>query len=381
MNNQELHIRLPEERPLDTPAAVWDITKIRLLSGRLPSRAPKSAASFPVKEAVRLACIPDDGQRLVIREPQSIALLAQWLQQPLQKQRTTTRRRWYIAALSVWLFCLSLYLASPAIFSFVAWMLPQSWEEQLGKGARDNIVDVLRYLPDTEGPLPEASKDSGLHTLMERLRTAAPVEGYSFDVLILKADFVNAFAFPGGHLLVSTGLIESCESPDELAGVLAHEMAHVTERHGTARMLRQYVWTFFSRMLTGSDGAASQIFITFVASSFDRDDERAADSLGAARLITAGISPVGLSDFFQRLQQKESKKKKESNSMLDSWKLDSYLGSHPDMDERRANITRILEERPQHPLFSPAMSRKDWQALRAACKIADKEQASAQPAD
>ena len=338
--------------------AVWPLDHIKILSG--------GGARSPLP--LHLAEAPDTGGRLTVEAGQPSDTLRAWLRDSQAQRQAKVRRRWFMGTGAVWLFCLGLFFTGPALFSFVAEFLPRSWEERLGKSARDNIVDMLVRLPGVRGINKEATQDPNLKMLLARLEQGAPTRDYTFDLLVLDADFVNAFALPGGYMLVSTGLIKASQSPDELAGVLAHEMAHITARHGTQRLLREHTWTFFARLLIGGggDGLITHLAGSMITSAFDRDDEREADAKGVERLLGAGINPMGLADFFARLEKEEARGSRGAGR-----KLLSYVASHPQLAERRENIRHAIQETggKNTPIFSPAMSPEEWQEFRAACGI------------
>lgn len=356
-HNRELRI-CPAGSINDThPLTIWPMDRVRILSGSLEGKS-----TLPL----RLADSEDAGQRLTVREPEARSVLASWLRGPQKEHKARNRRRWVLGAISVWAVCIVLYLGSPALFSFIARFIPQSWEENMGKSARDSVVDFLTYLPGVRGINQQATQSPQLGQLLARLEKGAPTQDYTFDLLVLDADFVNAFALPGGYMLVSTGLIKACKSPDELAGVMAHEMGHVTGRHGTGRLLREQVWAFFIRLMSGSDSMAAKLAGGLVTSSFDRNDERDADTRGVERLVGSGINPMGLADFFARLEKEEQRGDK--NRVFE---LASYLASHPELGERRENIRRDMEEAKNNasPAMSPALSAEEWQSLRQLCGL------------
>ena len=346
------------------PLSVWSLHSLQVLSGKLTETA---------MQPVRLAVQPDTGQRLVLQDAAAIAAVARWYSGPRQARKSRILKRWVAATIGVWLFCGGLYLVSPWLFKVAAHSIPQSWEESMGKSTQETMITVLTLLPDTRG-ICEAGTDSpDLRALMRRLEQAAPVKGYTFRLTVLDADFVNAFAAPGGYIVVSTGLIKDCESPDELAGVLAHEMTHVTERHGTSSMLRHYVWSGFMRMMGGNDQIISSIAFTAVSSSFSRDDEREADQLGASRLVQAGITPQGMAAFFARLEKEDP----------DTDGPYSYFASHPQLGERQKNINLALEQSAAPhtkngsnaasagQAFTPSMDAAAWARVKALCSKKD----------
>lgn len=341
------------------PLAVWRTGNVRVLSGGLPGKAD---------EPLRLAVEPDAGQRLTVEGARPGAVLAAWMRGPQAERRARLRRRWLLGTAAVWAVCLGLYFSSPLLFSLAAGVIPQRWEQRMGESARDSLVDMLLVLPGVRSVNERAGRDPALQGLLARLENGAPAKGYVFDLMMLDADFVNAFALPGGFMLVSTGLVAACESPDELAGVLAHEMAHVTGRHGTGRLMREQAWSFFVRLMSGGDSLTAKLLGTVVTSSFDRDDERDADARGVARLVGAGISPMGLADFFARLEKEEKKER-----AIRGRGFTSYIASHPPPAERRDTIRRNMESAAGQgaPAVSPAMTAEEWRKFRTVCGLPD----------
>ena len=360
----ELRLCDPSQINDMAPLSTWKLHDIRVIAGSLVKNKG---------EAIYLGEKSREGERLILRGKESVEAVQAWMREPQQARKKQTRRRWLLATAGIWLVFLGLFFGSSAIFGFIARGIPRGWEESLGKSSRDTFITTLSYLPGTRGVCDAGTADGSLIHLIDRLSEAAPIKGYSFTLTVLDADFVNAFALPGGYIVLSTGLIKACESPDELAGVLAHEMAHVTERHGTARMLRYYTWTMFLKLFSGNDSVAGNLAQMLITSSFDRDDERSADLLGAARLARAGINPMAMADFFGRLQEKDSDT---------SSRLYGYIASHPALSERKEYIRRSLGM--QWPLqaanstspaandsdgatCAPALDNEAWSRLRSLC--------------
>lgn len=341
------------------PLAVWPLGAILPLEGKL-----HKGATGPV----RITLDPDDGQRIVLHSREVIDTVAHWIAPGQDARKKRRLRNWVYGTVAVWLVCLGLYLASPIIFSTAALLVPQRWEESIGESSLDTVLQALSLLSISQGVCEKGGDSPDLAALMRRLELADDVDGYTFHLTVLNADFVNAFALPGGYLVVSTGLIKACESPDELAGVLAHEMAHVTARHGTTRMLRYYTWSSLLKVFGGSDSTMSSITLSFITSGFDRGDEREADHQGVVRLVRAGINPEGLRAFFTRLQEDERGKDE------DEWDVFSYMGSHPQLKERQNNIATsrreavaLLNNGNREPAYTPAMSREAWKRLQGLC--------------
>ena len=123
----------------------------------------------------------------------------------------------------------------------------------------------------------------------------------------------NAFALPGGHVVVTTGLLKLVQRPEELAGAIAHEIAHVTQKH----MFRQVISEMGPALLTqlflgnqgglvGALGASSQLLMT---QGFSQQYEFEADSVGWNYLVAAHIDPRGLTDILRKLKDEEDRER------------------------------------------------------------------------
>ncbi|HLK67967.1 MAG TPA: M48 family metallopeptidase [Bryobacteraceae bacterium] len=136
-----------------------------------------------------------------------------------------------------------------------------------------------------------------------------------FTIKVLDSDEVNAFALPGGFMFVNTGLILKADNEAELAGVLAHEIAHVAARHGTRQATRGELINYASIPLIFIGGwagyavrQAAQLAIPLGFLKFSRGMETEADQLGLAYLYKSGYDPIAFVDFFERIETVEKKK-------------------------------------------------------------------------
>jgi predicted Zn-dependent protease len=178
---------------------------------------------------------------------------------------------------------------------------------------------------------------------------------YTFHV-VEDAD-ANAFALPGGHVYVNSGLVETARSEGELAGVLAHEISHVALRHGTASaskaLLAQLGVALLGEIIGGKKGEAIQLGAYAGASlylmKFSRDYERQADILGAQIMSGAGYDPREMSSLFRRL-------KGEGGRGLPQW-----LSDHPDLEKR---ALRVDEEAALLPAPSGVQAVAEFERIR-----------------
>ncbi len=171
-----------------------------------------------------------------------------------------------------------------------------------------------------------------------------------FTIKVIDAEEINAFALPGGFFFVNTGILLNAESEAELAGVMAHEIAHVAARHGTRQATRGTIINYASIPLifmggwTGyaiRQGAGLAIPLGFL--TFSRGFESEADLLGLQYLYKAGYDPTAFVDFFEKIQSKEKKK---------PGVMSKVFASHPLTDDRikdaQKNIQEILLAKPEY---------------------------------
>jgi beta-barrel assembly-enhancing protease len=179
-------------------------------------------------------------------------------------------------------------------------------EQALGKQLSQEVEAVCKLLNDK-------LVNDYINTLGQRLVRYSDAK-VPFTVKVLDDDQVNAFALPGGYLYVNSGLILAAQTEAELAGVMAHEIAHVAARHGTKGATRTQIWNLASIPLVfvgGPVGMAireiSQIAVPMTFYKFSRGFEREADLLGIEYEYAAGYDPGAFIDFFDRMNTDRKK--------------------------------------------------------------------------
>lgn len=253
----------------------------------------------------------------------------------------------------------------PRLAEPVAALIPVGWEEALGA----RVVEGLVY--DLTGADPEDAFCAGergtavLDRLVERLASTVDTP-YRFAVRVARAPGrVNAFAAPGGQVVMLSGLIDEAASPEVVAGVLAHEMGHVVERHATEGIVRALGLAAIIGAVTGdaaSVGASSaQLGAALLTLSYSREAEAEADRRGVDMLNAAGISAAGLADFFDRLAGEAADGDDESGRRGRA-DYGGLLRSHPASRARAEAIRAAATGQ------GPAMSAADWQALKSICR-------------
>jgi predicted Zn-dependent protease len=173
-----------------------------------------------------------------------------------------------------------------------------------------------------------------------------------FTIKVIDSDEVNAFALPGGFFYVNSGLIMRAQEEAELAGVMAHEISHVTARHGTKQATKGEMMQLATipLMLLGPGGWAGygiyqalQLAIPLSYLKFSRDDEKEADFLGLQYMYKAGYDPNAYITFFERIQSDEKRR---------PGTIPKFFSTHPPTPDRIAatqkEIARILPEKDEY---------------------------------
>ncbi|MEN9308274.1 MAG: hypothetical protein RL173_2206 [Fibrobacterota bacterium] len=151
---------------------------------------------------------------------------------------------------------------------------------------------------------------SYVNGVFEKILANVPAEQkpkYGFRLAIIDKPVINAFAVPGGYIYMYTGMIDTMRSESELAGVLAHEIAHVTRHHYRDALIKVYGINLLADVLAGSDSSSrlkafvKQGFTTLASLKVSRSNESDADTYGTRYLGLAGWDPYGISDLFSRM--------------------------------------------------------------------------------
>ncbi|HEX2188977.1 MAG TPA: M48 family metallopeptidase [Longimicrobiaceae bacterium] len=172
-----------------------------------------------------------------------------------------------------------------------------------------------------------------LNRLGRALAARADSTGRRYDFHLVDSPEVNAFAIPGGHVYVNRGLVEAADELSELAGVLGHEIAHVTERHGLEQMEKRQgaglLLTLVYTLLGRDPGLLEQVAIegggAAVFAKYGRDAEREADREAIRTLVAAGYHPEGVATFFEEMLRAQRR----SPGAVEQW-----FSTHPTSAER-----------------------------------------------
>ena len=240
--------------------------------------------------------------------------------------RIAVRR--FLALLVLLLFLAAQLVAVPAQAFFFGGVTIKD-EKEMGHKFDVMIRSNMGIVEDPEVSL-------YVNQIVERLVKTLPPQPFNFKAAVILHNSLNAFAVPGGYVYVFTGLIMNLEKEEDLAGVLAHELAHVTQHHVASRLERAQFVTLGSLLLAiagvavgGSSGGAIAVGALGAGQSamlnYSRIDETEADQIGLQYLVAAGYPPQGMVDGFKVLRQK---------SWMSGTNVPTYLSTHPAIGDR-----------------------------------------------
>ena len=201
---------------------------------------------------------------------------------------------------------------------------------------RQAAADAERQLPMVR----DAYVERYVNAIVDRLAEAAPGPKFDYRARVVNAADINAFSLPGGFIYVNRGLIEAVRSEGELAGVLAHEMAHVAQRHGTSQVTKAYGAQLGVGLLAGVLGGrdhrlgmgeqvAGSLGLNALFMKFSRNAENEADRVGAQMMARAGYDPLAMASFFDVLAAEQRR---------NPGSVEQFFSSHPSPRDRAANI-------------------------------------------
>lgn len=169
--------------------------------------------------------------------------------------------------------------------------------------------------------------------ILSRICGANGIPDSSITLTVIENSDVNAFALPDRRLVVHSGLIAYCRTPEELAGVVGHEMAHIEGRHVMQKLVKEIGLSMLLTIAGGQSGGEilKQTARTLSSTAFDREAENEADTAAVRYLAAAGIDPEHLANFLYRLSQERT----------DVPKSLEWLSTHPNSSDRAAEIIRL----------------------------------------
>lgn len=238
-----------------------------------------------------------------------------------------------------------IWKAFPLLTGAMARMVPRSVEEKIGEAVLESMA-----------PKEKRCADPSMQKLARALDRGGLGSSYRFRVYVAEDEMVNAFAAPGGYIVVYRGLLDKTKKSDQAAAVLAHEMQHVIQRHSVKGLMRGVsIWVALA-LLTGDPTSTIAALAGNLSSlHYMREDEASADREGLKMLARAGIDPMSMVRMLEILSQQEG----------DMPRAAQYFSSHPLTRDRIEAVRKLAEETDFRPVR--VLSGAKWPPAPASC--------------
>jgi len=226
--------------------------------------------------------------------------------------------------------------------------LPRSVDQKIGQASFESMS---LEGPAVEDPIVVAA----VQEMIDRLIAEVDAEGYDFNITVIDAPVENAFALPGGKMVVYTGLLRAAPGPEEVAGVLAHEIAHVTHRHGLERVSQSIGVAIALQLLLGDVNGVirggAQLLGSGAINSYSRRQELEADTEGVKTMHAAGLDPLALARFFETMKHDHG----------DTPGIAVWTSTHP---QHQVRINAVAEQVKQMPPTQLRPLTSNWEEVR-----------------
>ncbi|NPD45764.1 MULTISPECIES: M48 family metallopeptidase [unclassified Lentimicrobium] len=222
----------------------------------------------------------------------------------------------------------------------------ENLEEELGELFYDFILQDYIEIQDENTLII-------IDSIFFRITEQNHIDSDKIQIHIIDNKEVNAFALPGNHLIINTGLMSSTDSPEELAGVICHEIAHIELDHIMKKLVKEVGVSLLVSLAGGNSG--SEVLAETVrhlsSSAFDRKLEKEADLKGVDYLINSNIDPNPFADFFYKIEDND-----------DFIKHFSWLNTHPELKARAQYIVEYINKKEYQS--EPIISASSWKILK-----------------
>lgn len=301
---------------------------------------------------------PRDPARLVVTDPDMVGWIraaAPHLTKRDVRRGTATRivTRLGLAVASIGVIVFAIL---PRMSDFLADRMPLETEVKFGRAVVSQMERLLGLGHDGDLGCNNPAGEAALNRMASRLMDGQDLK-YAISFSVLNHEMVNAFAAPGGQIVILRGLLDTSDTPEEVAAVLAHEIGHVEARDPTRLMLRAAGSAGIVSIVLGDVTGGSVIGIIgdqMLQSSYTRRAEAAADEFGLGMLQAANVNAAAFADFFDKL-----------SGLEDGFVPPEYLSSHPSSSARAARARDFAEGQAR---TTPVLTKAEWQALKTICK-------------
>lgn len=227
--------------------------------------------------------------------------------------------------------------------------VPPQWEKTFGDEQIQELRSKLTFVDDS-------NQVARLTALAAPLIKVVPAGKTQFTFHVVESEYPNAFALPGGHIVITTALLRLADRPEELLGVIAHEMAHITQHHHARKIISAagpvVIFGIFLHSRDQTLDVLSSGSGLLVTQGFSQEYELEPDDYGWKYLVAAGINPRGMIDMFKKLKAFDAQTK--TGNLLPQ-----AFSSHPALDKRIARLERRWQKLPNRSGFRP-LPPLDW---------------------
>lgn len=206
--------------------------------------------------------------------------------------------------------------------------------EKVAGNTEEKIGNLLwSSIERSETVIQKDSVNDYVDKIVTRLAEKNDIDRDKIKVHVIDKDEVNAFAIPGNHLIVYSGLIAECDNQEELAGVLGHEMAHIEKRHVMKKLVKELGLSVLLSMTTGGNSQTIQQALKMLSSSaYDRTLETEADMTSVDYMIKADINPEPMADLMYKMSTEAS--------APDAF---YWISTHPESEQRAKEILAYIK--------------------------------------
>ena len=294
-------------------------------------------------------------QKLVVEEPDFLSVISRIfpslrLNEP-SKLISVRRMAILGSLLLIVLIPVFYFVLIPSFSEIVAQKLPVSFEKNLSE-------PYLSLLVPEESLCSNNDNYVKIEKIFKTLTDTISESEYEFKLFVVKSNILNAFALPGGYVVIYSGLLEKTDRPEQLAGVLAHEIQHITKRHGTEALVKDYSLGFLISAIT-NDTKTMQTTLglaKFIGlMKYSRESENEADVGGIKMLKSAKVDPQGMVEFFEIID-------KHTGDVSDSLE---YISTHPQTKDRIYKLKELTKGVKYKPIYF--YSSKEWAEIKKVC--------------
>jgi Zn-dependent protease with chaperone function len=310
-------------------------------------------------EPVRLEWGSPIAEALVVDDPKFLVALSHTAQRSIKglsipRDRTSKLQILVLATVgSIAALAGLVVWGIPALAELVTPFIPVSWEVALGES-------VVERMAPPDARCTNSQLQDAITTVVTRLQSNAAVQPYKFNVMVLDKPVFNAFAAPGGFILLLQPLVEATKTPEELAGVLAHEMQHILQRHAMKGLVQDLsIGLMVGAILGDVSGIGAfgvQAARTLTTLNYSRDTEEEADRKGMQLMKAAHIDAGGMVSFFTTLKTKEG-----------GITPPAYLSTHPDTTARIEALKRLAATQ-EAVTPEPLLPHIKWDDVKKLCR-------------